>query len=142
MIDRICSTELQLNELILLMPECRLFIFIFLYPMTPSPLRCVINGAISILVLLISGSLMAISLGEPLMECLYPNIIVSLEYLLTLVTTVTALTAKLLKQGYRYHSFILYAFLCIPFNSFCDIILLYKCLSRSGSERWVDELGF
>ena len=45
-----------------------------------------LHGTISILLLLISRSLMAMSLGELLMECIYFNLFVLLEHLLTLLT--------------------------------------------------------
>ena len=51
-------------------------------------LKFMIYGMISILVSLISRSLMAMSIGVPHMECIYLNLFVSLEHLLTLVTSI------------------------------------------------------
>ena len=51
------------------------------------PLKFMINGTILILILFISGSLLAMSLGISRIECTY-LIFVSLEHLLALVTSV------------------------------------------------------
>ena len=61
-----------------------------------------INGMILILILLISRSLMVMSLNVPLMVYIYLNLFALLEHLRMLLTN-KFLTAKLLKQGYRYH---------------------------------------
>ena len=66
-----------------------------------------INGMILILILLISRSLMAMSLTVPLMVYIYLNLFALPEHLRMLPSDFNNrnkfLTAKLLKQGYRYH---------------------------------------
>ena len=60
-----------------------------------------INGMILIFILLIFRSLMAMSLDVPLIVYIYLNLFALPEHLRMLLTSIT--TAKVLKQGYRYH---------------------------------------
>ena len=69
--------------------------------MAQFPLKFMINGTILILILLISRFLMETSLDVHHMAFIYLSLFVSLEHLLTCRNKV--LTAKLLKQDYRYH---------------------------------------
>ena len=65
-----------------------------------------INGMILILILLISRDLMAMSLNAPLMVYIYLNLFALPEHLGMLLIFYNRnkfITAKLLKQGYRYH---------------------------------------
>ena len=62
-----------------------------------------INGMILILILLISRSLMAMSLNVPLMVYIYLNLFALPEHVSDFNNRNKFLTAKLLKQGYRYH---------------------------------------
>ena len=70
-----------------------------------------LNGVILILILLIFRSLMTLSLDVPLMVYIYLNLFALPEHLRKLLTSIIVivnnrskfLTAKLLKQGYRYN---------------------------------------
>ena len=88
MVDRIYPVELQLSEANSSDSEAPFLDLNYSYLMVQFPLKFVINVTISISVRLMSRSLMARPLGVPRMECTYLNIFVSLQHILTLVTSI------------------------------------------------------